>query len=119
AGPTGLGAGGVGALACRPGGGALAVGTRRPEGRGSVYWLDLPGGKEAGWVIAHPAPVGSLAFTPDGARMLVGGRAARLWQVEPCRPLSPEVANTILCRLAAAGQVVLVGTADGRLRRIG
>jgi WD40 repeat protein len=114
--PPGKKVGGpVRCLAYSPDGETLAVGTEE-GGAGSVYYLDRKSSRKANR-LPHGAPVTSLTFAPDGNSLLVGGRVVTLYHRPSGKALTPPVYDASCCRLARDGQVALVGTAGGEVRR--
>jgi WD40 repeat protein len=54
----------------------------RPGGKNYARLWDTATGKEARQLGPYPAPVGSVAFSPDGTKLIAcGGGVGRLWEV--------------------------------------
>ncbi|MFO0846014.1 MAG: WD40 repeat domain-containing protein, partial [Gemmataceae bacterium] len=111
-----VGPGAVTALAYRPDGKALAAAVVRPGGGSEVRVWNLET-RNPGPTLPHPGWASTLEFGSDGQALLAGGRTATLWQLGQAKADPLEVRRVTTARFARGGQVVVIGTGDGRLLR--
>jgi WD40 repeat protein len=107
----------VRAVAFRPDGAALAIGSAD----GGVVATDLGGNVLAS--LAAPAAVAALAWSPDGTKLLTAavrdGNAARLWDVATAAPLltfADHTAPVASVAWSADGQWAITASRDGTAR---
>ncbi|HEX4612328.1 MAG TPA: hypothetical protein VH092_29305 [Urbifossiella sp.] len=106
----------VGALAYHPDGTKLAAGAGT-----ALALLDVATGQEAWRVPAHSGHVTSIAFSPDGGRIVTAARGVdttvRVWAAADGKAVAslPHPAIAIAAFYSADGGTILTATADGFL----
>ncbi|MFH1739482.1 MAG: WD40 repeat domain-containing protein, partial [bacterium] len=86
-------------------------------GLGAFLW-DVETGEMARWFSGHTAPVNSVAFSPDGTKVLTGSydRTAKLWDVESgaeIRTFSGHIGYVYSVVFSPDGTRVLTTEGDG------